>query len=97
MYFLRLFGRRNPPSVNYFSTENADLWVIRVNRDHKLASSAPCISCLAALKKYGIRRVYFSNSDGSIQKMYVDEIPQFVTRRQKLEGIHVHWNLTKYK
>lgn len=76
-------------------TENADLWIIRVNREMKLTSSSPCASCLSALKKYKIRRVFFSTEEGTITKMNVDDIPEFHTRRQKQHGdVCKNWNLT---
>lgn len=48
-----------------------DLVVIRVNNDGTLGNSQPCKHCAIELiknKKITIRHLYFSNSDGKIEK-----------------------------
>lgn len=42
------------------------LLVIRLNGNDKLANSKPCKHCLEKLKKIGIKRVYYSDSNGNI-------------------------------
>ena len=43
--------------------------VLRVDRKGKLANSKPCIGCLSLLKSYNIDNVFFSNTDGKIEKL----------------------------
>lgn len=59
-----------------------DLWVVRVRKDGKLGDSRPCWSCISTLKKYGLRRVWYSTSDQTIVCRRVDDIYEdaYVTR-----------------
>lgn len=52
-----------------------DVWVVRISRKTgKLTSSRPCKSCLNILKTHGIRRVWYSCNDGSINCEYMCNI-----------------------
>lgn len=48
-------------------TRNADVYVVRVNRTGNLANSFPCPMCQATMIFVGIRRVFYSSEDGSIE------------------------------
>ena len=43
-----------------------DIYVVRIRADGSLAMSRPCMDCLAALKRVGIRRIYYSTNQGKI-------------------------------
>ena len=46
------------------------IYSIRLSVGHtKLASAKPCRACQAVLKKYGIRKVFYSTTSGEIRKM----------------------------
>jgi tRNA(Arg) A34 adenosine deaminase TadA len=82
-----------------------DLWVIRLKRDRSgfatapvLANSEPCRSCFSALIKYGIRRVYFSNDDGQIECIKVNQVECddfYLTKFQERWGVQTNWILTR--
>ena len=87
-------------SVNYLAPPklNADLWVIRLRYDKdgelELANSEPCISCLAAVLKYGIRRVFYSKEDGSIGIINPKKhTTDYASHAQKTCGVHTNWSL----
>lgn len=41
-----------------------DIYVVRILRDGTLANSAPCDTCVYALRRSGIHRVYYSRGEG---------------------------------
>lgn len=43
-------------------TNNADVYVVRINRDGLLRNSRPCSMCIDTMKFLNIRRVYYSIS-----------------------------------
>jgi len=43
--------------------------VLRVDRKKQLANSKPCPGCLSLIKSYGLYDVYFSNTEGKIEKL----------------------------
>jgi len=43
-----------------------DLMVVRVNKIGEMCNARPCCKCLAMMKAVGIRKVYYSVSDGEI-------------------------------
>lgn len=45
------------------------IYSIRVTKGGKLSSAKPCPVCHEYLKENGIKTVYYSDSDGSIQRM----------------------------
>jgi tRNA(Arg) A34 adenosine deaminase TadA len=45
--------------------ERSDLYVLRLNRQEKIALSKPCPVCQRALEHVGIRRVFYSDQDGN--------------------------------
>jgi len=73
-----------------------DLWVIRVSKLGKLTDSAPCLSCVIAIKKYNVRNVYYSDAHGQIIRVKVGKMDlneTHVTRYQKNHGVYCTWNL----
>lgn len=42
------------------------LLVIRVNNEGKLVNSRPCNDCIKILKRYPIKKIYYSNDNGEI-------------------------------
>lgn len=51
------------------TTEGASILVVRVSSRNVLANSAPCDMCIACMKIAGIKRVFFSNQDGTIDEI----------------------------
>lgn len=66
-----------------------DIIVVRINNDaSKLKNSRPCNNCIDILKKLGIRKVHYSNSNGDIVMERVCE----------MNKIHVSsWNRNQHK
>lgn len=64
-----------------------DLYVIRLNDKDEVDSSRPCNLCLLAMRIAGVRKVIYSNSDGTytIQRVRDMESTHF-TRAQLLHG-----------
>ena len=50
-------------------TEGGSIYVVRINRDMKFKNSRPCEMCLAAMKFTGIKKVYFTNEHGEIERI----------------------------
>ena len=51
-----------------------EILVIRHDKLGNLKNSKPCNHCLATLRLFGIRNVYYSNDDGNIEKYRLDDI-----------------------
>ena len=43
--------------------------VLRVDRKGRLANSKPCPGCLSLLKSYNVEEVFYSATDGNIEKL----------------------------
>ena len=43
--------------------------VLRVDRKGRLANSKPCPGCLSLLKSYNIEEVFYSDTEGNIEKL----------------------------
>lgn len=73
------------------NTKGMDLLIIRVSpKKHLLGNSRPCNTCIEKLKQKGIKRVYYSNSEGHIVFEWVDDmvkthVTSGNTFRQRLE------------
>ena len=48
-------------------TSGADLYVCRINRKGELRFSKPCSMCHEALKHVGVKRVYYTTSDNTVE------------------------------
>jgi len=58
--------------------------VIRHDKFGNLKNSKPCNHCLATLRLFGIRNVYYSTDAGSIEKYRLDDIvPDFPSSGQR--------------
>ena len=53
--------------VSRSKTNGASVFVVRVNRNGELRMSKPCAMCHNALKFAGIKKVYYSTNDGTIE------------------------------
>ena len=51
-----------------------DILIIRYSSDNKLRMSKPCVNCLKQIKKNGIKKVYYSNDDGTFTITTPDKI-----------------------
>lgn len=74
---------------------DADLWVIRVTKEGELVNSEPCLSCIVALKKYNIKRVFYSDSEGDIICIKLNDIiikDSYKTRYQRMNGVYTNWS-----
>lgn len=54
------------------STEGSDIYVVRVNRLGELRNSKPCPMCYQAMKFVGIKRVFYSTSEGHYEMMKIE-------------------------
>ena len=48
-------------------TTGADIYVCRVNRKGEFRNSKPCAMCHEALKHVGVKRVYYTGEEGTIE------------------------------
>lgn len=71
------------------------LWVIRWNHTTcQLRNSQPCISCTYALKRFNIKRIYFSTQNGIISVKPKDLINPYITRSQKERSlVEKRWSI----
>ena len=53
--------------IDRSKTNGASIFVVRVNRKGELRLSKPCAMCHDALKFAGVKKVYYSTNDGSIE------------------------------
>ena len=51
------------------TTQGSDVYVARINREGKARISKPCPMCEAAMRHVGVRRVYYTNEHGKIERM----------------------------
>jgi deoxycytidylate deaminase len=51
------------------STENADIYVIRINTEGESRNSMPCPMCQEAMRFVGIKRVFYSSENGTFEMM----------------------------
>ena len=49
------------------STVGADVYVCRINRDGDYRNSKPCSMCHEALKHVGVKRVYYTTNNNTIE------------------------------
>lgn len=50
-------------------TEGTTVYVVRVGRDGHLRNSKPCAMCEAAMQYVGVKRVIYSNSNGTLEEI----------------------------
>jgi hypothetical protein len=43
-----------------------NIFVIRITSENKLVNSRPCAMCIKTMRDYGVKKVYYSNDDGSV-------------------------------
>ena len=51
------------------TTQGSDVYVARINRVGEARISKPCPMCEAAMRHVGVRRVYYTNEHGKIERM----------------------------
>jgi tRNA(Arg) A34 adenosine deaminase TadA len=80
---------------NYTPNSRLCLWVIRWNhKTCELRNSKPCISCLCAIRKFNIKRIYFSTNEGIVSMKPKDIVNTYTTRAQKHhECIEQKWSI----
>ena len=49
------------------TTSGADVYVCRINRKGEFRNSKPCAMCHQALKYVGVKRVYYTTNEGTIE------------------------------
>jgi hypothetical protein len=49
------------------------IYIVRVSNSGELKSSGPCINCLSVIREVGIRKMMFSEDDGSVKEYNTDE------------------------
>lgn len=52
-------------------TKNADIVIVRVNKNGDIVNSKPCEICMGLIKSAQIRRVLYSTDDGTIHSEWV--------------------------
>jgi deoxycytidylate deaminase len=51
------------------TTQGSTVYVARINREGEARISKPCAMCEAAMRHVGVRRVYYTNRYGKIERM----------------------------
>ncbi len=51
------------------TTQVSDVYVARINNEGEARISKPCSMCEAAMRHVGVRRVYYTNEHGKIERM----------------------------
>jgi len=51
------------------TTQGSTVYVARINREGQARISKPCPMCEAAMRHVGVRRVYYTNEHGKIERM----------------------------
>jgi tRNA(Arg) A34 adenosine deaminase TadA len=49
------------------TTQGTDIYVVRVDKAGEFKMSKPCTMCETALKHVGIKRIYYTTNDGTIE------------------------------
>ena len=49
------------------STSGSDVYVCRINRDGQFRNSKPCAMCHEALKHVGVKRVFYTTNENTIE------------------------------
>lgn len=57
---------------NKKSLKGAKIFVYRETRDGKLAMCRPCPACMQAIRDAGIRKIYYTTTDGFCQELLVE-------------------------
>lgn len=57
-------------------SKGMDILIIRVTKSLTLRNSRPCNVCIDKLRQRGIRKAYYSNSEGQIVYEFVDSMPK---------------------
>jgi len=52
-------------------TSGSTMYVVRVNRAGELRNSKPCHMCLSALEHCGVRKVYYTTNDGTLERLKI--------------------------
>lgn len=55
--------------LNWNHLKGCSILVIRINRNGELTIAKPCKMCMALLNYVGIKKIYYSDSDGTIKKI----------------------------
>uniref|UniRef100_A0A6C0DZS8 CMP/dCMP-type deaminase domain-containing protein n=1 Tax=viral metagenome TaxID=1070528 RepID=A0A6C0DZS8_9ZZZZ len=63
-------------SSNQKFTKGMDILIIGIGKTCKLRNSRPCNNCIESMREKGVRKVYYSNSDGDIVYEFLDEMPK---------------------
>lgn len=81
--------------VNYLAKKltKLDLWVVRIAVDSKgvvlLVESQPCASCMTTLRRYGLRKVWYSTAEGKVVGVRVRDLDDgYITRWNKHCDLH---------
>ncbi len=53
--------------ISRSATSGADLYVCRINREGDFRYSKPCSMCHDVMKHVGIKRVYYTTNDGTVE------------------------------
>jgi len=61
-------------SSNQKMIKGMDILIIGIGKTCKLRNSRPCNNCIESMREKGVRKVYYSNSDGEIVYEFLDEM-----------------------
>lgn len=55
---------------NSIQWDRVEIYIYREYKDGRLALSRPCDSCIHMLKEFGIRKVFYTTSDGYVEEQF---------------------------
>lgn len=55
--------------LDWTQLKGCSILVIRINKNDELTIAKPCKMCMALLDYVGIKKIYYSESDGTIKKL----------------------------
>ncbi len=55
--------------IDRATTQGADVYVARINKEGEARISKPCQMCEAAMRHVGVRRVFYTDKEGKIERM----------------------------
>jgi deoxycytidylate deaminase len=50
----------------------SDIYVTRQNKNGRVGLAKPCSTCMGHLRSFGVRNVYYTGSNGEIQKLTIE-------------------------
>jgi deoxycytidylate deaminase len=79
---------------NRYTNNKTDLYVVRIRTDGLLGNAKPCAECMNAIRCAGIRRVYYTTDDQTLQRENVKDMVSTHLSHFQLRADHpnLYWH-----